>query len=91
MEFAWDPKKAARNLKDHKVAFEEAATVFGNPLSLTYPDPDHSFDEYRFITIGSSTAGRLLLVSHTDREEMIRIISAREAAKRERKYYEEES
>jgi hypothetical protein len=91
MEFEWDPKKAARNLKDHKVSFEEAATVFGDPLSLTYPDPDHSFDEYRFITIGSSIDGKLLLISHTDRDEKIRIISAREATKREKRFYEEES
>lgn len=91
MEFEWDPEKATLNLSDHKVTFEEAATAFGDPLSLTYPDPDHSFDEYRFITIGSSISGQLLLVSHTDRGAVIRIISAREATKRERKYYEEES
>jgi len=91
MEFEWDPGKAARNLKDHKITFEEAATVFGDPLSLTYPDPDHSNDESRFITVGNSIDGQLLLVSHTDRDEKIRIISAREATKRERKFYEEES
>lgn len=91
MEFEWDPGKAARNLKDHKITFEEAATVFGDPLSLTYPDPDHSNDESRFITVGNSIDGKLLLVSHTDRDEKIRIISAREATKRERKFYEEES
>jgi uncharacterized DUF497 family protein len=91
MEFEWDPGKASRNLKDHKITFEEAATVFGDPLSLTLPDPDHSNDESRFITVGNSIDGKLLLVSHTDRDEKIRIISAREATKRERKFYEEES
>ena len=91
MEFEWNPGKAARNLKDHKITFEEAATVFSDPLSLTYPDPDHSNDESRFITVGNSIDGKLLLVSHTDRDEKIRIISAREATKRERKFYEEES
>ena len=91
MEFEWDTGKAARNLKDHKITFEEAATVFGDPLSLTLPDPDHSNDESRFITVGNSIDGKLLLVSHTDRDEKIRIISAREATKRERKFYEEES
>lgn len=91
MEFEWNPGKAARNLKGHKIAFEEAATVFGDPLSLTLPDPDHSNDESRFITVGNSIDGKLLLVSHTDRDEKIRIISAREATKRERKFYEEES
>jgi len=91
MEFEWNPGKAARNLKDHKITFEEAATVFGDPLSLTLPDPDHSNDESRFITVGNSIDGKLLLVSHTDRDEKIRIISAREATKRERKFYEEES
>jgi uncharacterized DUF497 family protein len=70
-----------------KIAFEEAATVFGDPLSLTLPDPDHSNDESRFITVGNSIDGKLLLVSHTDRDEKIRIISVREATKRERKFY----
>ena len=91
MEFDWDPKKADRNQKDHTVSFEEAKTVFGDPLSITYPDPDHSFDEYRFITIGTSESGKLLLISHTDREERIRLISARETTPRERRFYEEES
>jgi len=91
MEFEWDPIKAENNLKKHGVSFKEAATVFGNSLSITYPDPDHSIDEYRFITIGSSNDGILLIVSHTDRDERIRIISAREATRQEKKFYEEES
>ena len=91
MEFEWDEDKAAGNLKKHKVAFTEAATVFGDPLSATFPDPDHSTDEDRFITIGSSDRDHVLVVSHTDRDERIRIISARKATRRERKVYEEES
>jgi uncharacterized protein len=90
MEFEWDPKKAERNLKKHGVSFKEAATIFGDPLSITYPDPDHSIDEERFITIGTSVDGNLLLIAHTDREERIRIISARETTRQEKKFYEEE-
>ena len=88
LEFEWDPDKAASNAAKHGVSFEEAATVFGDPLSLTVYDPDHSQDEDRFITMGSSVDNRLLLVSHTDREDRIRIISARLATRRERKAYE---
>ena len=91
MEFEWDPIKAEKNLNKHGVTFKEAATVFDDPLSLTYPDPDHSIDEYRFITLGSSLDGKMLIVSHTDRDERIRIISAREMTRQERKFYEEES
>ena len=76
MEFIWDRRKATSNGKKHGVAFVEAATVFGDPLSMTFPDPDHSTDEERFITIGMSEAGRVLLVAHTDRSGAIRIISA---------------
>ena len=90
MEFEWDEDKAAQNLKKHKVAFSEAATVFGDPLSKTFPDPNHSIDEDRFILIGTSDQGRVLIVSHTDRADRIRIISARKATNRERKAYEEE-
>lgn len=89
MEFEWDEAKAARNLKKHKVAFDEAATTFGDPLAVTFPDPDHSLDEDRFITIGTSARSRVLIVSHTDREERIRIISARKATRQERIAYEE--
>ncbi len=89
MEFEWDPEKAARNVSKHGVSFQEAATVFGYPLAITYNDPDHSEDEDRFLTFGHSSAGRLLVVSHTDRDDRTRIISARTATRRERKQYEE--
>ena len=90
MEFEWDERKAAANRAKHKVTFSEAATVFGDPLSVTFPDPDHSFEEERFVTIGSSEQGRLLAVAHVDRAGRIRIISARRTTRRERKTYEEE-
>jgi hypothetical protein len=88
--FEWDPNKAAQNLRKHGVSFHEATTVFGDPLSLTYQDPDHSLQEQRFITIGMSEAGWLLLLAHSDRGERIRIISARKASRRESATYEEE-
>lgn len=91
VRFEWDPEKAATNLETHRVSFEEAATVFGNPLAVTFFDPDHSQDEDRFLTFGKSENNRLLAVSHTDREESLRIISAREATRRERKQYDEGS
>ncbi len=90
MEFEWDPLKAEDNLKKHGVDFTEAATVFSDPLSITYSDPDHSLDEDRYIIIGSSSANRLLIVAHTDRDESTRLISAREVTSRERKLYESE-
>ena len=71
--------------------FQEAATVFGDPLAVTYPDPDHSIAEQRFITVGMSSAGRVLIVAHADRKETIRIISARKTTQQERKQYEEEN
>ena len=77
MELEWDEEKNVANVQKHGVTFEEAATVFGDPLSDTYDDPDHSADENRFITIGDSGQGRLLFVAHTDREDHVRIISAR--------------
>jgi len=89
VNFEWDPAKARINRRKHRVAFEEAATVFGDPLALTFPDPDHSEQEQRFITIGTSTAKRVLIVAHTDRGNAIRIVSARKATQRERKQYEE--
>lgn len=89
MEFEWDPDKAARNIAKHGVAFSEAATVFGDPLALTFFDPDHSNDEDRYLTFGDSIEGRLLVVSHTDRGNRTRIISARVATRRERKIYAE--
>lgn len=89
MELEWDEGKNAANIQKHGVSFEEAATVFGDPLSDTFDDPDHSTEEYRFITIGTSEKGRLLMVAHTDREDRIRIISARELTGQERRSYEE--
>ena len=88
LEFEWDPGKAESNVSKHRVTFEEAATVLGDPLSMTVYDPDHSQDEDRYITMGTSSGGRLLIVSHTDRDDRIRIISARQATTRERKAYE---
>lgn len=90
MDFEWDPRKAETNLRKHGVPFTEAGTVFGDELAITVPDPDHSDDEDRFITIGWSNRHRLLMISHTDRGDRIRIISARELTRNERKAYEEE-
>ena len=89
MEFEWDETKAESNQRKHGVLFTEAMTAFADPLSLTGYDPDHSQDEDRFITMGMSVDGRLLIVSHTDRGEKIRIISAREASRQEQKDYED--
>jgi uncharacterized DUF497 family protein len=89
MDFEWDTKKAAVNLKKHGVSFQEAATVFGDTMAITYPDPDHSEDENRSITFGMSRNRRLLVVAHTERGAKIRIINARLMAKHERKIYEE--
>jgi len=90
IEFEWDPDKARKNIGKHRVAFEEAATVFQGTLSITIYDPDHSEDEDRLITVGLSSRGRLLIVSHTDRGKRIRIINARELTRAEREAYEEE-
>jgi hypothetical protein len=89
MRFTWNEHKAARNLVKHGVSFEDAATVFDDPLSDTYPDPDHSRDERRFIIRGLSEGGKILVVAHTDDGELVRVISAREATYGERKSYEE--
>ena len=89
MEFEWDENKAELNLKKHKISFHEAATIFGDSLALTFDDPDHSVGEYRLITFGLSRFNRLLVVSHTQREGKMRIISARPMTKQERKIYEE--
>ncbi|HKE86404.1 MAG TPA: BrnT family toxin [Vicinamibacterales bacterium] len=88
MEFEWDPDKATRNAKKHGVEFAEAVTVFGDPLEVTIPDPDHSEGEFRFLSLGLSAGGRLLVVAYTEREGRIRIINAREATSQERKQYE---
>ena len=90
MEFEWDQNKVIKNIKKHGVSLYEAATVFGDSLSVTFPDPDHSTQENRFIIIGLSNIGRLLVVAHTYRKKRVRIISARKATRHERKYYEEE-
>lgn len=89
MKFEWDPQKADSNQKKHGVSFQEAASVLGDALSITYPDPDHSVKERRFITVGMSRLGRVLMVAHTDRRGNIRIISARKTTRQERRYYEE--
>ena len=90
MQFAWDPKKAVSNLRDHGVTFEEASSVFGDALAITFDDPDHSEGESRLLTFGLSEQGRLLVVSHTERRGLVRIISARRATRPERKIYEED-
>ena len=87
--FEWDPKKARLNIKTHGVSFDEASAAFRDPLSQTIDDPLHSEDEDRFVLIGRSIQGRLLVIVHTDRGDRIRIISARLATKKERLRYEE--
>lgn len=89
IQFEWDPSKASQNLQRHGVAFGEAATVFRDNLSITVPDPDHSTEEDRFITVGLSNFNRLLMIAHTEQGDSIRIISARELTPRERRQYEE--
>ena len=88
MRFEWASEKAAENLRKHRVSFDEAASAFFDPLSMTVPDPDHSVRERRFITMGASSGGRLLIVAHTERGSTLRIISARSASASERKRYE---
>lgn len=89
MRFSWDPTKALANKTKHGISFEEAASVFGDPLPDTYDDPDHSIDERRFIIVGRSKNGKLLFVTHADESERIRIISARKLTRSEKKQYEE--
>jgi len=89
LTFEWDLRKARSNIAKHGVAFEEASTVFGDPLSLTILDPEHSLAESRYITMGRAFGGKLLVVVHTDRGDNMRIISGRPASRRERKFYEE--
>jgi uncharacterized DUF497 family protein len=90
LEFEWDEVKAAANLKKHKVSFDEAKTVFADPFSITIDDPEHSVEERRFIDIGTSSEGHILVVSYTERRK-IRLISARKASKIERMVYEEKA
>jgi uncharacterized DUF497 family protein len=85
----WDDKKASANAQKHGVTFEEAATVLEHTLSITFRDPDHSIEEHRYLTIGLSSNGRILMVAHTDRADAVRLISARPATRSERRFYEE--
>ena len=89
MQFEWDPAKAAANILKHAVSFDEASTVFGDTLSVSGRDLDHSVSEARIVTIGLSSARRVLIVCHTDRGNVIRIFSARPATRKEKKIYEE--
>lgn len=88
MRFEWDDDKAASNLDKHRVSFDEARTVFDDPLFLDYYDPDHSHEEHRFIIVGQSREGRLLMVSYTERGDAVRLISSRETTSVERRFYE---
>ncbi len=89
MQFEWDQRKAKSNLKKHGISFQEAATVFGDALAITFDDPDHSVNEHRFLTFGLSRIGKAVIVSHTERDKSMRIISARLMTKQERQIYEE--
>jgi hypothetical protein len=89
LNFEWDEDKAKANLRKHGVGFDEATTIFSDPFSITIPDPKHSTDEQRWIDIGSSDKGRILVVAYTERGANIRIISCRRATPRERRDYEE--
>jgi uncharacterized DUF497 family protein len=88
-EFEWDPIKATSNLRDHGVSFEEASTVFADPLAMLMADPDHSIDEDRFVLLGESTRRNLLVVAFAERPPRTRLISARQATRHERRQYEE--
>jgi uncharacterized DUF497 family protein len=87
--FEWDSDKASKNVEKHNVSFEEAATVFDDPIFITFIHDEHSIDEERYITIGLSSRGRLLMLAHADRKDHIRIISARRATKKEEQFYAE--
>jgi uncharacterized DUF497 family protein len=91
LEFEWDPQKAESNVAKHGVSFEEAATVFGDPLGRIVADPRHSLEEHRFVLLGLSREQHLLTVMFVDRGEAIRILSARRATRRERRDYEEDA
>jgi uncharacterized DUF497 family protein len=88
--FEWDPTKAAANVHKHGVTFEEASTVFGDPLNLLMADPDHSYDEERFVLLGMSNRRKLLVVAFAERPPRTRLISARRATRHERRHYEED-
>lgn len=89
VRFVWNPRKAAGNERKHGVSFEEAATAFGDPLAITVQDPDHSEAEGRFVLVGLSDQQRLLVVAHVERDDDLRLISARLANRRERRRHEE--
>ena len=89
MKFEWDESKAAKNLSKHGVSFNDAKTVFNDPLYLNFFDPDHSRNEERYLVIGESNRNRLLIVSYTKRNDVIRLINARTVTRTERKIYEE--
>ncbi len=89
LQFEWDDKKAQSNKRKHGITFGEASTIFGDPLSITIPDPAHLIGEDRFITIGTSANGKLIVIVHTERDDIIRIISARNATRNERRQYEQ--
>lgn len=91
IEFEWDPLKAKENLRKHGVSFDEGATVLHDPLGITIYDPDHSIHEDRFLTIGLSSGGRVIIVAHSDRSDRTRVINARELTRKERKAYENEN
>ena len=91
MQFEWDPEKDRKNEIKHGVSFAEASTVFGDPLALTVDDPDHSEDEKRFLTTGRSDRQRIIIVWHTDRNDRVRLIGARNVTPAERHAYQEES
>ena len=91
MNFEWDANKASANLEKHGVSFDEATSAFFDPLSSAIPDPAHSFEEERYLLVGETSRGRLVVVAHTDRGEAVRLISARLATRRERRDYEREA
>ena len=89
MKFEWDTKKSVANERKHRISFNDAASVFGEPLAITFPDPYHSKEEFRFLVFGVSRSNKLLVVSYTERNDTVRIISAREATRYERRIYED--
>lgn len=88
MKFTWDPRKARANIRKHRVSFDEGTTIFGDPLAATIPDPDHSIGESRFVTVGVSSLGRLIVVCYVEENDTTHIISARQATAHERKQHE---
>ena len=89
MKFEWNNNNATENLKKHGVSFNEVSTMFSDPLAITYADPEHSIEEYCYLTFGHSAMNQLIVVAHADRDDKIRLISAREMTQRERKDYEQ--